>query len=160
MDSLSYAGVVNPVDGVMYPGINAELPEELVQQISAQLRYSCGMTKLNTIFARLSLHGVEPPHWAHNDASMGKYTMILYMTQSDYCRGGTALVSYLEDELSLEQWEKDTHKRELWNIDYVCEMVPNRAFVFPSHLMHAAMPKSGFGTSPIDGRLIIGAFFE
>lgn len=158
-DVLDYEDVVNPVDGVMYPGI-ARIEDLGVRELLEQAMHRT--VRINHQFMRLSLAGSEPPHWAHHDAVMGKYTLILYMTRLDACKGCTALLEHIEYDRYVpeEVWRRDMNRRECWRVLSECPMAPNRAFIFRSELWHAAMPWGGFGRDAIDGRMILGAFFE
>lgn len=154
-----FGEVVSPADGVKYPGI---CPMRDVG-VSALLAAALGRpVTVGYQFMRLSLAGAEPPHWAHHDGTMGDYSLMLYMTRAEYCRGGTALLEHLEHGLDVpdEIWKRDTNQRSQWRQISMCPMLPNRAFIFRSSLWHAAMPFGGFGGDAYDGRLVLTAFFS
>jgi hypothetical protein len=164
-DTLEYASVENPVDGVSYPGIYAKVPTWGAQQRLSMIM-GTGV-HINMAFLRLSTEGVVVPHYAHTDKVMGQFSLMLYMNRSEHCSGGTALVRHNGgmdshptngDEVAI--WERDTNRPEKWSVYSMCEMKPNRAFIFRADLMHAALPMGGFGTSPADGRLVLTAFFN
>ena len=75
LDRLDYTGVVNPDDGVMYPGISTAIPDYFITQV----RLKVGDPK--RLFLRLSPKGQVTPHQAHNDEVMGKYTFIVYLNR-------------------------------------------------------------------------------
>lgn len=165
-DTQTFKDEVNPVDGVTYPGICKAVPAWGIQQ---RLNGIMGApVTINSIFARLSLAGGSPPHWAHNDASMGQYSLMLYLNRPEHCAGGTALVKHClfgfcegpRDEEELEACKQDTNDQDAWEKTMLCEMKPNRAFIFRSELMHAAMPIGGFGKDATDGRLVLTSFFS
>lgn len=160
LDDAAYADITNDADGVVYPGICAELPAELQSEISYKLGLICEVTKINYLFARLSVSGMNPPHWAHHDGAMGKRSLMLYMNRPEHCEGGTAMLRHRDGEPSPEVWARDTNKPQQWRLESVCEMKPNRAFMFRADQWHAAMPRGGFGTDARNGRLVITAFFE
>lgn len=160
LDTATYADVTNDADGVVYPGICADIPDALRAEIHFKLQYVAGMKRLNYLFARLSVDGSTPPHWAHHDGSMGSQSMMLYMNRQEHCAGGTAMLSHVDGDPSPEVWARDTNNPQMWHIDSLCSMVPNRAFIFPAQQWHAAMPRGGFGSDPTNGRLVITAFFE
>lgn len=157
-DVLDYEDVRSPVDGVVYPGI-ARIEDLGVREL---LESAMGRkVRIHHQFLRLSLAGSEAPHWAHHDASMGEYSLMLYMTRLDACKGGTALLEHIEyEQVPQEIWSRDTNRRAQWRILSECPMAPNRAFIFRSGLWHAAMPFEGFGTDAVDGRLVLTAFFQ
>lgn len=159
LDTAEFADVISEVDGVTYPNICSDLPPALHQEIVAKLRAVAGLSQLNWLFARMSPAGVQPPHWAHNDASMGAWSMMLYVNRAEHCDGGTALLEHAEGEPTPEIWKRDTNSTGKWFDVLKCPMVPNRAFIFPAGQWHGALPRHGFGTTQADSRVVITAFF-
>lgn len=164
-DTAQYETITNPVDHVAYPGICKTVPDYGVRQ---RLSLILGApVHIRTLFLRLSLFGVQVPHFAHTDAVMGQYSLMLYLNRSEDCQGGTALVRHrmgldcnpgnAEEE---ELWMRDTNKALMWVPYMTCEMRPNRAFIFRADLMHAALPLGGFGSDAANGRLVLTAFFD
>ena len=158
-DVLDYEDVINPVDGVVYPGI-CRIEDLGVRELLEQALHR--KVTVHHQFLRLSLAGAEPPHWAHHDGTMGDYSLMLYMTRLDACKGGTALLEHIEYDTYVpdEIWRRDTNRRQQWRVLSECPMRPNRAFIFRANLWHAALPFGGFGTDAIDGRLVLTAFFQ
>lgn len=156
-DTLKFDGVVNPVDGVLYPGISTDIPPQIMAFF--------GRPKF--IFMRLSLAGVPVPHQAHTDATMGGTSLMLYLSRAEHCKGGTSLVRHKytgmtrnpRDSFEESQWKQDTNNPEAWEIYELAEMQPNRAAVFDADLMHRAEPIGGFGDSAKNGRLVLTAFY-
>jgi hypothetical protein len=160
-DTATYGDVVSDVDRVTYPGICADLPPELREEIRFKLQALASMQRMDWLFARLSPRGSHPPHFAHHDGSMGQWSMMLYMNRAEHCDGGTAMLAYSAGrEPSEEEWRRDTNKPSQWNLRSVCDMQPNRAFIFRAEQWHAALPTGGFGTTPADARLVITSFFS
>lgn len=157
-DFADFAGVVNPADGVLYPGI-AEVPQFDILNRLRRLRF-LGAIESPTIFMRLSAEGTKVPHWGHHDGIMGKYSLMLYLNRPEHCQGGTALLRHAEGEPTPEVWARDTNDQKQWEILSVCEMKTNRAFIFRSDLWHAALPIGGFGKDATDGRLLLTCFFS
>lgn len=156
-DTQLYAPVVNPADGVEYPGICANVPTWGTRQ---RLESIFGQpVKINTAFMRLSLEGVQAPHQAHNDALMGQYSLMLYLNRAEHCQGGTSLVRHASGD-DMAHWETDHSKPEMWRVYSMCEMRPNRAFIFRAELFHRAEPVNGFGRDATDGRLVYTCFFD
>ena len=160
LDEATYADITNDADGVAYPGICAGLPHELQGEIAYKLQLVAGMTKVNYLFARLSVEGANPPHWAHHDGAMGARSLMLYMNRAEHCDGGTAMLRHRDGDPSPDVWARDTNKPQQWRLESVCEMKPNRAFIFRADQWHAAMPLGGFGRDARDGRLVITCFFS
>lgn len=156
-DEISYKGVVNPVDGVMYPDISVDIPDEVLKYLG----------NYRTAFMRLSLTGVKAPHQAHTDTMMGTRSLMLYLCRPQHCRGGTSLVKHIEtgmtsDPSSKEEesiWQRDTNTPSAWMIHDIALMMSNRAVMFDASLMHRAEPVGGFGTDAKNGRLVLTAFY-
>lgn len=168
-DGATYAPVTNPVDGVVYPGICADIPENVRAEILFKLQTVLnGAVKLNHLFARLSTKGAHAPHQAHNDATMGMFSMMLYLNRQVDCYGGTELVEHVchglmygpETEVEVDVWRNETNIEEMWTPYGGAQMKPNRAFIFDARLMHRAAPVGGFGKDAKDGRLVLTAFFD
>lgn len=156
-DTLSYAGVVNPADGVLYPGISIDIPQVVKQFF--------GVPKF--LFMRLSLKDVPVPHQAHTDSLMGRQSLMFYLNRQEHCCGGTSLVQHKltgmrRDPKNLREetiWKLDTNVPEAWEVYEMAEMQPNRMVTFDAGLMHRAEPIGGFGSNAYDGRLVLTAFY-
>lgn len=166
-----FPNVVNPVDGVTYPGICSEIPDALRDEVHKNLCLilATNQVTIRSIFARLSVAGVNVPHQAHNDASMGMFSLMLYLNRPEHCDGGTELVRYYEDgimeygpqdEGELYVWGYSANWASDWERLSMCPMRSNRAFIFDARLMHRAQPIGGFGKDATDGRLVLTAFFD
>lgn len=169
-DDAIYADIENQADGVTYPGICSEIPRDIIAEINeklGQITLSRTIT-LNSIFMRLSIQGAPVPHQAHNDSSMGRQSLMLYVNREEHCHGGTALVRHKETgiksapetEHELHAVQMDANTPSAWESYFLCEMKPNRACIFDAELMHRAEPVGGFGNNPYDGRLVLTAFFS
>ena len=153
---LSYAGEVNPVDNVLYPYINTDIPAR------DEVEY---LTDGGFMFLRLSPEGVEAPHQAHNDSSMADNTLLIYLCEGP---GGTSLVRHKETGLykqpeteeELAIWQRDYNIYDAWEVTHMFDLIPNRAVSFPSTLMHRAEPVNGFGKTAEDGRLVLTCFYD
>lgn len=159
-----YQGELNPYDGVMYPNISTNIPINIKCEIVNKLQGFLGVElKDIKMFMRLSLDGDNPPHSAHNDIKMGRYTFILYLNKVEHCHGGTSFVrhkDYPERETEHEIWARDTNKRDKWLVGDSVSMHPNKALLFNSELMHWAESPACYGDSAKNGRLILGCFFN
>lgn len=151
-----YAGVRNPVDGVWYPDIVVNIPEEIVQEVRSGI---AGNVWIHHIVLRLTtLNTSSIPHQAHNDAVMSEYTFVLYMQDGE---GGTSLVrhketgmdAHIKDDEALAIWARDTNIPDAWEIHHMMPMKANRAVWYPSEYMHRAEPVGGFGQDASDGRI-------
>ena len=167
-DTQSFAGAVNPLDGVLYPGISVAIPENVQGEIREKLRDICGGEIVDmTIFMRLSPLGVEAPHQAHTDLLMGTHGLMLYLNREEHCQGGTAFVEHIETGMThnpacLEEeriWRRDTNDYYAWREVDRARMIPNRALLFDTARMHRAEPVEGFGERAEDARLVLVCFF-
>lgn len=165
-DGLDYDVVTNPTDGVDYHGISLEIPEFMKIDVLYKLQQLVGPITRYNMFLRQSVDGSKAPHGAHNDLSMGQHTMILYLNRPEHCKGGTSLVSHKEHGMSesvteeqIEIWERDTNNYDAWEIDEMCDMKSNRAFICPAGRMHRA-EDGHFGDNNEDGRLVMVCFFD
>jgi hypothetical protein len=162
---IDYSGVVNPVDGVMYPHISTEILSEVAAEVVDKVQQEMGQIVINTLFLRLTTRNTKgAPHQAHNDASMGDFSLMLYMQDGP---GGTSFVEHIEEDMKygpteeqLPIWARDTNVPEAWKIHDMAEMKANRVCIFPSNWMHRAEPIGGFGESTADGRLVMTAFLS
>lgn len=161
-----YEGVTNPADGVFYPDITVDIPDEVWAEIVYKLsKITESGIVVRQMFARLSKKGTEAPHQAHHDGLMGSFTALLYI--SKHCEGGTELVRHKEtgyqcgsDPKDVAVWEKDHSKPEKWETIEMVDMKPNRLMLIDSNQMHRAQPLGGFGDNSENGRLVLTCFFD
>jgi len=163
--SLSYGGVTNPQDGVLYPDVSADVPVATVAEIKYKLEHVLAFTvNINMAFFRLTNKNTSTaPHQAHNDTIMGDFTFLLYMQNG---AGGTSFVCHKAagmkhgpvSDVELSAWKRDTNIPDAWEVNGIVGMQENRACVFDSSLMHRAEPVHGFGDSVDNGRLVLTAF--
>ena len=159
--SQSYAGETNPYDGVFYPDISTGIPEEIQAEIVQKLEARLGIKiKVGLMFMRLmTSHTPTPPHQAHHDKIMGRYTGLLYINEGE---GGTSLLSHKEYGVDVpdEVWHRDTNRYDAWDIVDFVRIEPNKMTIIDSDHWHRAEPVQGFGDSPSDGRLVLTVFFD
>ena len=162
---LPFKGEYGP-DGVLYPDVS-KLPDDIEAEFHKAIEIASGFHIRPVVtFARLSVSGVEPPHWAHNDAAIASYTALLYLDTNKH--GGTALVTHKETQINsgplsekmVEIWRRDTNDLSKWDVDFVCPMVYNRLLLLDSELFHASLPVGGFGESAKNGRIVMICFFN
>lgn len=168
-DTAQFTDMVSPVDGVTYPHINTAIPELCRDSLIASLSEVIGTpVRLNYLFMRLSPEGVRVPHQAHTDATMGRYSAMIYLNYRIHCQGGTSILRHVSGTLDEHPddcgdgllWGADCNSPEKWEVLAECPMRPNRAFIFDSRLFHRAEPIGGFGRDPRNARLAMTAFFS
>lgn len=162
-----YTGIENPVDGIVYPDVTADIPQVCLDEIQQCLDKVMGRrVNIKTIFMRLTsknTHGA--PHQAHNDSVMGDFTLLLYLNDGP---GGTSFVKHRETGMDAQPetmdeydaWVRDTNVPDAWEITEMVYMKENRANIIEAERMHRAEPIGGFGDGPANGRIVLTAFFE
>jgi hypothetical protein len=167
-DEVEYGDVVNPVDGVSYPGINSQIPIFISSEVIYKVSKAIGKGVIqSTMFLRMTRDGVDVPHQAHTDVSMGDYGAIVYINREKDCKGGTSFIKHKEtgldcnprNESEQDVWNKDVNNYDAWKIKDMCGMKQNRALIFNTNEMHRAEPPSGFGSDKKTSRLILCSFF-
>jgi len=160
----SFVDEVNPIDGVTYPLINRDLSVEVASEIVMKLSDLMRKPIANPfMFMRRSPKGVDCPHQAHSDASMGTHSLMLYINGE----GGTSLLRHKESGIAYnpESHEfvnvitRDQNIADAWEITDMVNLVPNRAFIFRSDMIHRAEPIGGFGEGN-EARTILTCFFS
>tara|TARA_R110000824_G_scaffold120069_2_gene275052 strand:- start:2668 stop:3225 length:558 start_codon:yes stop_codon:yes gene_type:complete len=167
-DNIDYSGITSPVDGVFYEGVSTHIPESVQIEVKANLDALIGRpVKINHLFMRLSKEGVNAPHEAHTDATMGTYSMMLYLNRQDDCKGGTALLRHKsgldsnpKTQEDYELWEEEQKITDKWEVTEMAFMEENKACVFDAYRMHRSEPTGGFGNNNENGRLVMVAFFD
>jgi hypothetical protein len=164
--TLEYKPVVAPFDGQTYQNIGLPVPPAVEERLAINLTWVMGYKVVPAFVAfRLSPEGSNPPQWAHTDAEVSKYGMFVYINDGP---GGTVALRHKETgmdrhprtEAELEAWRQDYDDMSKWDIRACIDCKANRAVILRSEVMHAALPKHGFGTDVTNGRLILLAFFD
>lgn len=158
---------VNPVDGVVYPLICADIPEPILHDIMFNLTYKVlsRLPKDPTCFMRRSPAGVDVPHKFHTDNSMGDYSLMLYLEDRE--DAGTGFAKHIEtgatdsniDDDSLSKTIRDCNTDSKWQIYKEVEMVKNKALIFDASMFHVALPIGGFGEAN-KARTVLTCFFS
>tara|TARA_R110000751_G_scaffold91134_1_gene178602 strand:- start:376 stop:966 length:591 start_codon:yes stop_codon:yes gene_type:complete len=163
--TVEFSGVTNPYDGITYPDITVDIPEECLKEIQEKADDLLGTAVIKQIFMRLTSRNTQtPPHQAHPDNMMGTHTLILYLTDT----GGTSLVEHIatgmyaapETQENWDAWNDDTNIPHKWRIYNMAMARENRVAIFDSRLMHRAEPVGGFGETAEDGRIVLTAFID
>jgi hypothetical protein len=163
---LEYKPTVAPFDGQTYQNIGLPVPPAVEERLAINLTWLLGYKVVPSFVAfRLSPEGSNPPQWAHSDAEVSKFGMFVYLNDGP---GGTVLLRHKrsgmykhpQTEHELEVWRHDFDDMDQWDVTASIDCKANRAVLLRSELMHAALPKNGFGTDVTDGRLILLAFFD
>ena len=166
-ESCDFIGVVNPYDGVTYPDINTEIPAHIVNEVIEGIERETGVVpKVKAMFLRMSIDGVNVPHIAHTDNSMGEYSLMLYLSDRD--GSGTAMITHKASGISYAPEKPefinvvvgDQNDLSAWRMDDFCQSKVNRAAIFNASKFHCALPVGGFGSSQKSARIVLTCFFE
>ena len=156
----------SPYDGVVYPNIFAEIPDDIKDEVISKIKEATGGEPKNEIiFMRMSPKGVSCPHKIHHDAVMGDYSLMLYLNDAD---GGTSMVRHNETGIAYapenEAFSKiiqfDQNNPGAWTRVETASMKQNRAFIFEANRMHCAEPIGGFGENQSESRIVLTCFFS
>lgn len=164
--SADFSGVKNPVDGVIYPYIFADIPMHIKRQVIDTIECIFGRPpEATTMFMRRSPAGAPVPHIAHTDNSMGRFSLMLYLFDNE--GSGTAFIRHKStgimyapestDFLSIVQADQNNPGR--WGIVDMAHAKENRAVIFDSGKFHCAMPIGGFGEGS-EARTVLTVFFN
>lgn len=168
-DVAVFEDVVNPIDGVTYPLICADIPEPIKLSMLARLAdFKGAEPEQVTMFMRRSPAGVPVPHAVHSDMSMGRYSLMLYLNRFEDCRGGTSFLSHRSSGIAynpgLPEFAdivvSDQNNAIAWDVRELVTMLPNRALIFDASRLHRAEPVGGFGFTSQDARLVLTCFFS
>lgn len=161
-----FGDIVNPVDGVVYPHICDAIPDDIKSELLERIEFLTNKKPENvTMFMRRSPAGVHCPHIVHNDLSMGRYSLMLYMNDSDI--GGTAIVRHSESGMIYQPESidfvdiavRDQNSPEKWKMFHKFSMRENSAAIFDAALFHCAVPVGGFGDG-VEARTVLTVFFS
>lgn len=164
--SCDFNDEVNDADGVVYPFIFKDIPQDIQDDILLAIEKAIGSPpKESLMFLRMSPKGVNCPHIVHHDKVMGDYSLMLYLNEGE---GGTSLVRHIETGISYapnnEQFAKiiayDQNNPSQWDITSTAKMKENRGFIFDAGNLHCAEPLGGFGDDQSNSRIVLTCFFS
>lgn len=166
--SAVFTDIVNGFDGVTYPLICADIPEHLKLSIFTLVAKHFAAPVSPTIFMRRSPAGVHCPHQVHSDASMGRYSLMLYLNAEEHCTGGTSFLSHRATGIAYNPEDPDATAIVVadqncpyaWDVREIANMRPNRAVIFDAARLHRAEPVGGFGDTPENTRVVLTCFFS
>lgn len=169
-----YEGVVNPIDGVTYPGINTIVPVWLTsywrRAVADTMAIEPEQITIQAQFFRLTTSTTpSAPHQAHNDISHAQYSSFYYINDKpEDVMAGTSILSHKDlgmekgpigfDEVRIAM--EDSNDYDAWKIEKMFFWEANRCVYYPSELMHRAEPPGGWGNDASDGRLVLITFFS
>lgn len=163
-----FTDVVNDFDGVTYPLICSSIPDHMKWGVLSLIAKHFAPPISPTMFLRRSPEGVPCPHQVHSDASMGRYSLMLYLNAEEDCEGGTSFLSHratgigynpeLAEAVAIVT--NDQNNWQAWDERDRVDMKPNRAVIFDASRLHRAEPVGGFGDTPENTRVVLTCFFS
>lgn len=168
VESLEYKTVLNPNDGINYPGICELIPsDELFIEAENNISRVMGSKiEIKYSLLRLSTKDVPQPYSIHSDSFMDvTYSALVYLADQEHCQGGLDLLRNKEtneetfdgpEHLSISKQDDESK----WDVVIHIPMKANRLILFPSELIHRAVPAGGFGNDIHDGRLVLLIIFR
>ena len=154
----------NPKQDIVYEN-TVEIEDSL--SIAKKLSMIMGSeVKTSLLVLRRSSENTRCPQIAHDDVEVygSQYSMILYLNKPEHCDGGTSLLRHRmtneTDGTKNEEWKNDRNDICAFDVELTCQMKTNRAFIFPSRMIHCSQPLGGFGTTPEDSRVVLVALFD
>lgn len=162
-----FGDIENPVDGVVYPSICAEIPDAVKQEVTDRLSQAKGSPIENvTLFMRMTKHGTPVPHIAHTDAVMGRYAFMLYLNThplagTSFLRHKASGITYQpETQEYCDVVVKDQNDIDKWVRTFTAQAQENRALFYDSGLFHCADPVGGFGLTQETARIVLTCFYD
>lgn len=166
LSKANFCDIENPIDGIIYPLISLDIPDNVKDEVLSNLSVIAGKEISDyTMFMRRSPEGIYCSNKAHTDKVIGDYSCMIYL--QDNQSAGTSLIKHRLSGISYHPGSKefedivasDANNDDAWDIvDYV-EMVKNRAFIFRSDMFHRAEPVGGFGQGD-EARTVLTCFFS
>ena len=153
-------------DGATYPGISDQVPEAAIERLTYALSWVAGYRVVIKICAfRLSVEGTVPPQWAHSDLEVARFASFLHINPTPSAtvllrHRETGMVEHPSTEEEVEILRRDQNDEGAWDIIGGIYCRPNRLAVLQAGLIHAALPRLGYGTNAENGRLILWTFFD
>lgn len=165
-DNASFAGVENPLEGIVYPDVSIDIPDSVAEKIISSLSELHGYSEIapSLMFLRLTTENTsKAPHIVHSDLEMGGFSLMLYLSEggsTDFMHHETGFNYHPSSDEELTCWQSDTNDVTKWSRYESVDMAENRAVIFDAGLMHMAAPVGGFGKNQKDGRLVLTCFYD
>ena len=165
LESVSFDGEVNPVDGVLYPDISTDIPHWVLEYIHSVISDKFDIESMSTPFMRRMTDGLVAPHQAHSDRVMGTHSVMFYLTDPKG-RAGTALLKHIRNNSLKDKGDLkaidcfyDTNNYIEWEEVAFIGMEKNKICIFHSDCWHRAEPVQGYGKDSTDSRIVLTWFF-
>lgn len=160
-------------DGGVYPNTTyVDFPIEEVWTLFKQ-----PIVPVLSVF-RLAYESDVPHNPVHSDTGYGEYAGVVYLNSPDQGPSGTAFWTHLDSgadrlpnnclgllptQITNPLGRKlinDWGNMDKWKQTGYVSSKFNRALFYRSSMIHSRFPFRGFGSTPIDGRLILALFFN
>ncbi len=155
-------------DGVVYPGINAQLPAWIADFTETKLaKIMARKIVVTAMFARLTIKSQRTaPHKVHSDRIMGQFSHHVYLSQEWPVGAGTSFWTHETegprhtDDTEVSLIVRDQNDESRWTLNALAQAQFNRSIIHDSNWFHMAEPSEGFGWNSKDGRLVLTTFFS
>lgn len=163
-----FKDIVSPVDGIIYPAINTDLPKEIVEYFTGGVSGIMGARAIpNHIFARATTKNTpSAPNKIHSDKIMGDFSAHVYISKKWPEGSGTSFWSHKtegsrhEEKTNVDIINADMNRIEPWTKILTCHAKFNRLLIHDAKSWHCAEPVGGFGETEEDGRVVLTMFFN
>jgi len=163
-----FGDFTSPWDGVVYPGINRDIPESITDWLKMRLGLIVnGPIEPKAIFARVTTKNTGPaPHQIHCDTIMGMYSAHVYISTYWPEASGTSFWTHHSEgpkhtpATDLTRVLEDMNDVSRWTQTMVCQGKFNRLLVHDASFWHCAEPVGGWGENAEDGRVVLTCFFN
>lgn len=173
--SRGFAPVTNPLDGVIYSGIQIRDNSEFEPALSELLGFP---VRVNTSIARINYEGEPLDNGVHADHDLSSHAAVIYLTPEKCPTTATAFwtdkltglveMPRREELVGLGLSEAELVARlqgqlndlSKWEANAVVFARRGTAVVYRSQRFHSRFPFLAFGKTPETARLVIAVFFS
>lgn len=161
-----FKGFLSPWDGVLYPGINQDVPDGIKNFVFTRIEQILNREVQGIIFARVMTEGMTAPHRIHSDRIMGEFSLHIYLSKEWPDESGTGFWEHKTeghkhtDLTDVELIDREHAQVDQWTRSMLMLGKFNRAVFHDASLFHSAEPGFGWGDSASNGRLVLTVFFR
>lgn len=162
----TFVDMTNPMDGVVYPAINAQPPERVRDELVHGLQFLLGRKIIvGHLFARAMYQGMVATNKVHSDAVMGTtYASQVYLSERWPQGAGTSFWKHKKHGMlhtaRTPVQEVDCNDLQQFTRVVTVQAEPNLLLAHRGDVWHLAEPIGGWGTQPSNARLVLTCFFN
>lgn len=160
-----FADITSPLDGVVYPAIQKELPPEALVEFADGIAFLMGRRPtVKAAFARATYAGLVATNKIHSDLIMGTYAAHVYLSHEWPDGAGTSFWSNkhvgMRHRPEIDPEIIRPNEPADWERYLSVQAKYNRILIHRGDAWHLAEPVGGWGKTPEDGRLVLTCFFD